>query len=81
VGSFRFVYTVPGDAASPGCGHYIRISKSEDETHRLLQLDLGLIWFIYLLVRDHSTDDYRSKVSPHSTVVGVLAPGVETGGD
>ncbi len=77
VGSFRFVYTVPGDPASPGCGHYIRISKSEDETHRLLQLDLGLIWFIYLLVRDHSTDDYRSKVSPHSTVVSVLAPGLE----
>ena len=77
VGSFRFVYTVPGDSSSPGCGHYIRLSESEDETLRLLQLEANLVWFTYLLVRDHSTEDYRSKVTPNSTVVHVVASGVE----
>jgi hypothetical protein len=39
------------------------VVESEKELNRLLELDAHLIWFIHLLLRDHSTDDYRTKVS------------------
>ena len=68
VGSFRFVYTI---AENTGTGHYIGLSESKEETNRLLELDTRMIWFIHLLLRDHSTDDYRTKVSPTSTLVHV----------
>ena len=53
VGSFRFVYSVGGDASSPGSGHFIRLAESMEETMRLLELETSLVWFAHLLLRDH----------------------------
>ena len=53
VGSFRFVYSMGGDASSPGSGNFIRLAESTEETMRLLQLETSLVWFTHLLLRDH----------------------------